>query len=505
MDSCLKFARLKLICFLIGLMVKNYRLSEIAIFGLFIGLMLISFAWRAYNLNYNTPFNDEAIYIVVGRMGVFQGDWLTYGAKNWMAGSPYVYPTMAALADALGGISAVRLVNVVFGSLLLESIFVIAVVLSVGNKTNRWLGGTLAVLLLALSPIFFYTSRLATYDMPGFYFLFFSLSLMTMANDNTYRSAKYYFLSAIFLTLSVLAKIIAGVYFPLIIIYSYWRAKKSGDENFQVWIKYFLGIFSVCMLAYSIVVAPTILSYYLTQSGVDDYNQGAILSTFIQHTAPYWFFWAIGSIGILYKGDLVTWIFLTLGGLWMLVFHLATGRWFTLDKHTLGSIFFLCLTAGIGLVYLWEILTAKFSKIAINLALVTVLVCFGYYSWVNSQQFNHSWINEESLLAYLSTNIALGDKVLAENGSGPILAVYENNFPMNVSSFDWLDYAAMTGPEAYEAAVSSGYFDYIQLTKSNVYRIPSAQEIYEVVHQNIGENYHLAFSRNEFLVYKRNY
>ncbi|MCL5432698.1 MAG: hypothetical protein M1524_01095 [Patescibacteria group bacterium] len=53
-------------------------------------LLILTFAFvvRIININYNTAFNDEAIYVVIGRMGLFTNDWWSYGAKLWMAGVP---------------------------------------------------------------------------------------------------------------------------------------------------------------------------------------------------------------------------------------------------------------------------------------------------------------------------------------------------------------------------------------------------------------------------------
>ena len=64
---------------------------------------------RVIGINYNSAFNDEAIYVVVGRLGIFANDWWSYGAKLWMAGLPYIYPPLTALAYEVGGLAGSRL------------------------------------------------------------------------------------------------------------------------------------------------------------------------------------------------------------------------------------------------------------------------------------------------------------------------------------------------------------------------------------------------------------
>ena len=80
-------------------------------------LIILSLIVRVVNLNYNSFLNDEAIYVVVGKLGLFNGDWSSYNANAWMAGSQYIFPTLTAVAYFFGGITASRFVNVLFGVL----------------------------------------------------------------------------------------------------------------------------------------------------------------------------------------------------------------------------------------------------------------------------------------------------------------------------------------------------------------------------------------------------
>src|SRR6266852_5974158 len=90
-------------------------------------ILSVAFAVRFYNLNYNSPFSDEATYIVIGRLGIFQGDWWTYNASAWLAGFPYIYPPMTAIASMTAGILGSRFLNVLLGVLTVEAVFLLTV------------------------------------------------------------------------------------------------------------------------------------------------------------------------------------------------------------------------------------------------------------------------------------------------------------------------------------------------------------------------------------------
>jgi hypothetical protein len=62
-------------------MIKHFGKTIFDSRVLLVILLLASFIIRILNLNYNTAFNDEAIYIVIGRMGLFASDWWSYGAN----------------------------------------------------------------------------------------------------------------------------------------------------------------------------------------------------------------------------------------------------------------------------------------------------------------------------------------------------------------------------------------------------------------------------------------
>jgi hypothetical protein len=64
----------------------------------------------------NTAFSDEAIYLLTGHAEIEH--WLHGSAvpvsNSYLPGAPVIYPPIAAIADSLGGLAAVRILSLVF-------------------------------------------------------------------------------------------------------------------------------------------------------------------------------------------------------------------------------------------------------------------------------------------------------------------------------------------------------------------------------------------------------
>src|SRR4030043_1808519 len=173
---------------------------------LFLLVLVSSFIVRVINLNYNSAFNDEGVYIVVGKMELFTGDWWSYGANLWMAGLPYIYPPLTALAYQIGGLMGSRFLNVIFGVLLIEEVYRFTRLINLFDEKVNQLAGLIAAFLVGFSAIGFYVSELATYDILSFFLLLFAINSFLKAKR--YENGKYYFLTAITLLIAFLTKII---------------------------------------------------------------------------------------------------------------------------------------------------------------------------------------------------------------------------------------------------------------------------------------------------------
>src|SRR3989344_170745 len=128
-------------------------------------ILLAAFLIRTLNLNYNSPFLDEAIYINLGKI-FWKGHWSElFGDISWVGGFPFFYPPLSAMVHALGGIIASRFFNVVLG---VGSVFLIyrftREIFPVSSEKESRTAGLVASALMATSTIPVTFSRLSKYD-----------------------------------------------------------------------------------------------------------------------------------------------------------------------------------------------------------------------------------------------------------------------------------------------------------------------------------------------------
>ena len=470
---------------------------------LLIGLLVVSLFSRLYNINYNSPFNDEAIYQVIGNLGVFKWDWVSYNAPAWVAGSIFVYPTFSALAGSLGGVLGARILNVIFGVLALESIFNLGSLLPDARGRANYVAGLLSALILGGASVTYYVSRLATYDMPSFYFLLLGLYFLSRAWRVGSNSSRWYFFSALTLTLAVLTKMIVGLYIVPIWILSFLVSWQRGVFNLALWRNYFLLPQLALLGIYVVFSYGPLLTYAQIQSAREYIAWPQILQFFWSQTKWAFGWWVLGTIGLALKRKWGLWAVLTGLALLPLAFHLGTHRMVTLDKHVFLSIAFLALVAGIGLSYLLSFPSRVFRLILGAFLTLT----FGFYlysSFNEASHYNSRWINTYSATNYLRSQVSPTDKILAEAGAAVILATYPITPPANVTTFDWLEFKGTTGKDAYESAVLNGHFNYIQLFNDPKQSGQANGNLQTVVKENL-YGYKLAYFDSDFSIYKRLY
>jgi 4-amino-4-deoxy-L-arabinose transferase-like glycosyltransferase len=467
-------------------------------------LLMASFIVRVINLNYNSPFNDEAIYIVVGKLGIFQRDWWSYNATSWMAGYPYIYPAFAALSSVTGGIVGARMLNVIFGVLAIETTYKIASMLA--KPSRSVLAGIIAATIMAASSVSIYVSRLATYDMPSFYFLLLSILFLLLAQKKDENPGKWYFLSAVTLILSFFTKIVVGVYIPGMIIYSYLVARSIGKQKLFFWKRYFSIPILVVIATYILTNLSSIRTYFNTQTAREQATFMDLVQNIANYTYLIWGLLALGILGLILKKEFKKLAILSTCSLLILSIHFYMHRLATLDKHIYLFLFFSSLIAGLGISNIADFIIKKVKvKAFLYSGLTIVMLVFATASYIEAQRFNDLWSNNYNLLNYLSENEQPGDKVLVESGAAPILATYDKNFPTNTSTFDYFKYGQLEGEEAYRKAVKDGYFDLIQLEENTHAKSSNVSNMHTMVAENISSSYQLAYSKDGFLVYRRKF
>ncbi len=467
-------------------------------------ILLLAFALRVINLNYNSPFNDEAIYVVLGRLGIFQGDWWTYNAAGWMAGQPYVYPPLTAISYALGGILGSRFLNVVLGVLAVEAVFVFTYLIPSNLKQKeKKVAALIAATIIAVSTAALYVSRLATYDLPSFYLFLLGLIFLLYAQMPGKNHGKYYFLAFIFVVFSFFTKITIGIYLPFIYVYSFLTARKQGGEHWRYWKRYFGIPFVFALVAYGVFNMANLKTYFLSQVARDKNPFPVVFKTFWDNTRYVWIMWAFTSVWLFIEKQGKLWFAMSTMAILVFIFHIVTQREPTLDKHTFLTLMFLAPLVGIGFMEYLRILPTKLTVRTAAISFAIILLVYGAVSYKELRRFNILWHNSDVVTEYLSHNVHPGDHVLAEVGASAILASYDKNFPPYTVTFDWFEYKQTNGEQAYVNALRDGFFDYIELDGGDQTSEQFHSKLHNLVLANVAGNYKLDYANGGYLIYRR--
>jgi hypothetical protein len=472
---------------------KSSKLDIIFYFILTISLLI-----RVVNLNYNSAFNDEGIYVVLGKMGLFAGDWWSYGANLWMAGLPYIYPPLTALAYQIGGLIGSRLLNVFFGVLLIEEVYRFTRLLALYDERTNHVAALIASFFAAFAGIGLYVSELATYDILSFFLLLFAMNSFLKAAN--FENGKYYLLCSVGLLFAFFTKIIIAVFYPVLFLAAFIILKNRPKPHFRLALIYLFIPLFIGISLYIITNLGNLLTYVATHK---DLGKAESLSNIFEDIAHVTGFTAICSLPAIpifiktNKSAKLLWL-ITLS-LVIPLFHLALNREQTLNKHLYLTLIFLAVIAAYGAAVL------IFSKIKLvrimSLATLTIAGIFFIFSSQNlAHELQSEWRNTNDLQAFLKESVHEGDKILTENGGAVILSLYNITFPpKNIVTFDWIDYSNLTGDEGYLQAVEDRYFDFIEIDN----QFAGRDVLRASILTEMGSNYRLIYDKDDFQVYER--
>lgn len=486
---------------------EKQLLSEIYLFWkkiniytkIFYGIIVFAVIVRVININYNSAFNDEAIYIVVGRMGLFAHDWWSYGAKLWMAGLPYVYPPLAALSYQVGGLVGARLLNVFFGILLVSEVFTLTKLLNLFDQKTNTVAALVASFIAAFSGIGIFVSKLATYDMPSFFLLIASMNLFLKARHHI--NGRLYFLAFLFLFAAFLTKIVVAIFIPILLGISLLVMKTRSKKHQRMSVIYFYAPFILAIVLYAFFYHDNLMTYVATHKSLGKTESYMTLLSLIWSEANILFLLSVPAAYVFVRAKkYIEGMSLGILALAIPVFHLVLLRLATLDKHVYLTVTFLAVIVGYGISFF---LQDKNKLVRAGVVIVS-LVALPYFVWSSHDVLytrEHEWTNTVTTQEYLKKNIKPGNKILTEEGGAVILALYDNIFPpKNIVTFDWIDYKGLGNESGYAQAVSDTYFDYVQLDMST----ESGSSIRKDIEKHLASNYSLVYKQGALVVYEKN-
>lgn len=469
-------------------------------------LFFIFFTVRIFNLNYNSPFGDEAIYIVIGKLGLFHGDWDSLDSLTWMGGIPYLYPSLSALFYKIYGLVASRFISILFFMGVLYTVYKIAYLMYPGKSIKQKTSASLlSIIILGVSSVSFYVSRMATYDMASFFFLSLgSYFLIRSSHSRTYPG-KQYFLSAVFIALAFFFKYIIAVFIPLLVLFSFLSIKNKTWYRKKVWIMYFMIPISIFIGGFLLISLPSLITFYQTQVEADVKSSlKDVINTFISESNLALIFFALGSIGLIIRKNFSQLLILCSIPVAILAVHLINSRTHTLDKHTFLAVETFALVGGIGITAYYENISDKYKQ-AFKILLIVILIAYSNLSFKKYEKYNHLWENEHQVLSFAKDRVGNHDIVLSETGATTQLYFFEKIAPMEINSFDWVVYGDFEGEEALAHGTKDGYFDTIILENSSDAKMARNTAYHNIVIDNTDGLYSSIFKNSHYEILERNY
>jgi hypothetical protein len=452
---------------------------------LVLGALVLGILFRIWEINYNGPFLDEAIYIVQGKK-VFDGTWQSDAPFSWIGGMPLFYPPLSAFAYGVGGIVGTRLLNVALFGIATFFVFKTIVELSFfkGVKILNTIHGGVASLLFAFSPVSFWLSRLAIYDMLCITFLCISLYFLQRARVQDTRV--FYLISGILLSISFLAKYSTLIILPFLslVIFLFTVLQKRYNA-----LLFFIGLFVTLLLYFSLTYREVYAFFTGIAIDTNDKFYSEILSQYFEFT---WLWYGLSLIGIyLLKKRGVFPLLLFLLSFSPLIMHLVSNNTAAVYQDTFFTFIFLLPLTAAPFVFL---IRKQFS-LGVFVLIVSV-ACLALYTKQAITPFEQFWPDYTKSSLYLKNTIEEDDILLLEAGDSVYLDLYDTLDGDQVVGPFVFSYSDLEGKPAYKAAISDAYFDYIQLDKSSA-------ELSEITESLLLENYTEVFQDETITIYKK--
>ena len=456
-------------------------------------ILVLAFLIRIINLNYNSPFLDEAIYINLGKE-FWKGHWSElFSDISWVGGFPFFYPPISAIFHAAGGIVASRFFNVVLGT---ASVFLIykftREIFPVSSEKESKTAGLVASGLMATSTIPIVFSKLATYD--ALLVFLFLAGVVALARAVFEGERNAYLTAAVFLFLAFLAKYIAVIYIPLLLLITLYLAVKTkrGEAVEGILTTFWVPLLLLAII-YVAVTFSELRGFLSSKTSQDHDSAFTIIRLFLKYS-PVVF---LASIPAFYsmiakKAGLLVAI-LAFGAILPLLVHLISGESQSVHQHSVFALIFLLPVIGAAC----AILIDKLKTAGIALAAFLVILNF-IISTSQVNALSSFWPNTEKAGLFLKSKVNPADKILAES-EDPITLALSGKLPaQNIEGpFDFT-YQNYEGGLAYALATRDGYFNYIE-TDSTFFQ----KEVIAQIEEAVGKKYTLVFNDGSIKIWQR--
>lgn len=438
------------------------------------------FAWRL--LITNTAFLDEATYMWSGHL---VAEHIAHGKstlqfETYFSGAPVIYPVLAAIAGKLGGLTAARLLSLVF------MLFATTAVFLTGRRMHGALTGFFAAgLFAALGPTL-HLSSFATFDALALCLLAWSTHEVVRFAHGDSRNALLY--GAILMVLADCTKYACLLWNPVIILlaatagpgYEAWRCSRS-------WNLQRFAMVSTTLLALAVVIgrAPYFTGFDHTTL---QRAAGGSSSSSIVSQVGVWIgaLLALGLLGMLVslwllrrgtlsKSEVATFAVLLVAGLLAPANQLRIHTLLSLAKHVDFGAAFTAIPAGFLLARFVRALGGSIQTsrvryvVSVGLVAAVALVPLNVAGARVATNLHNAWPASTKMIAALKPLVHKGnDEYLVEDY---YVAAY---YLPSINFWQWQDtytttytdpatHTQLTGAAAFKAAVLAHEYKVIVL------------------------------------------
>lgn len=437
-------------------------------------ILLLSFAVRALDPLFNTPFEDESFMILMGRSILERAsdvDVYMRTAFGW-----YLWPVSVALADHAAGLLGVRLLAALLGTGAVGGMFLLT------RRLFDERAALLASALFGLCTPAILTSRLATHDALSVPLIVFGVWAWVRALQR--GGLGDWLIAAVLFFGSFLVKHPMAAFFPALCIAAMLLDRRGGF------------VFS---LALSLMVAGYALRYrdviIALLQFVDSFAAfrapaGQLFAIYVRDRLDFWAFTTLAIVAAV-RGDRrvrVTVLLLAIGALSFIAVHVGRRLDYHTWKHAVYPMLFLVPAAGAALSGLGARIAPRAFLPTMLAGLVAAAATYAA-GRVGLQQVHgglpFQWPDTRAVADYLRPRVQREQRVLIDDSA--VRYQLRDLLPQpSIADQYWFEYEGVPAPASYANAVRDGWFDYIVLDGTTSVE---AKRIYDAIKPHLAARY----------------
>lgn len=426
-------------------------------------LLALAFALREMLAAQQSAYMDESTFVLTGRY-LLEKNSVYAGALDWTYGS-YLWSIIAALTYVVGGLTLLRTLQALLGTLMVAATIIAAVRLAPRRANNKldWTTALIAGLLMAIFPTAIAVGRFATYDgLSGAAFMG-GIALLIPAFKASGRRTELLAAAAL-VFIAFLAKYVVAIYIPFIFVYLLF-SNRTRPTMLRV-VGWFIAPVTLACIIYFLLFQKeltTLLTFSTTYTDLESNNP---IQQYLIDQPEIWVLAVIAAFGWLFADK--TGRIVAVGGVVILAIFQALSRAdYDFWKHSIYAIFFLAPMAGLAIAALGRNIASALEgrwveSLAIAGATLFLLALGLSYSLEKSDQLVTFYPNLNPAMQAIQANSVNAKTVLTDDDALR-LYLYPRISTDNVVDPFYINYQGLQGLAGYKAAITDRYFNLIVL------------------------------------------